>query len=95
MAITYYTRIFGKKQSRYSMKITNEIQKELIQLENDRQQTKELLAAEQIRIASLLQNDMGKEINDVLSGKKIIKLSLYKRIKYTLRFYLNKLFNYF
>lgn len=77
------------------MKITNEIQKELIQLENDRQQTKELLAAEQIRIASLLQNDMGKEINDVLSGKKIIKLSLYKRIKYTLRFYLNKLFNYF
>lgn len=73
----------------------SQIKKELDLLEKDRQQTQNILASEQIRLSNLLKNEMGKEINDVLNKKKVIRMSIWKKIRYTFRFYITKLFNYF
>lgn len=55
-------------------------EQELIQLE---------LSKEHKRIANLIRQDMGKDMKDVLSGKKKVTLPFKERMKYILR----KIFN--
>lgn len=55
-------------------------EQELIQIE---------LSKEHERIANLIRQDMGKDMKDVLSGKKKVTLPLKERMKYILK----KIFN--
>lgn len=55
-------------------------EQELIQLE---------LSKEHERIANLIRQDIGKDMKEVLSGKKKVTLSFKERMKYILR----KIFN--
>lgn len=64
-------------------------------LDNDRLMSRRALNFQQRRIAQELLGDMGKDMNDVLSGKVKVKLPLLMRIKYKINFWLNKLFKTF
>lgn len=68
-----------------------ELNRELRELNLDRDKYKTELTNEQYRIANLLKNEMGKDIQDVLSGKVKVKLSFKERIKY----FFDKIFNTF
>ena len=50
---------------------------------------------QQRRIAEELLGDMGKDMDDVLSGKVKVKLPLLMRIKYKINFWIDKLFKIF
>jgi hypothetical protein len=64
-------------------------------LDNDRLMSRRAINFQQRRIAEELLGDMGKDMNDVLSGKVKVKLPLLMRIKYKINFWLNKLFKTF
>lgn len=64
-------------------------------LDNDRLMSRRALNFQQRRIAQELLGDMGKDMDDVLSGKVKVKLPLLMRIKYKINFWLNKLFKTF
>lgn len=64
-------------------------------LDNDRLMSRRALNFQQRRIAEELLGDMGKDMDDVLSGKVKVKLPLLMRIKYKINFWLNKLFKTF
>lgn len=72
-----------------------ELNRELRELrrENDSYEA-ELIRQRQL-MAQLLKEEMGKDMKDVLSGKKQVKLPLWQRIKYKIRFYIDKLFKIF
>lgn len=73
----------------------NSINKELTNINNDKIIFEHELKTHRDNIAHMLKTDMGKDIDDVLSGKKIVKLSLFEKIKYKTKYYLNILFNTF
>lgn len=58
------------------------VAKELQGLKNDRIMTERAVASQQNRWASNLTGAMGNDINDVLSGKKKVKVPLGLKIKY-------------
>ena len=64
-------------------------------LDNDRLMSRRAINFQQSRIAEELLGDMGKDMDDVLSGKVKVKLPLLMRIKYKINFWLNKLFKTF
>ena len=64
-------------------------------LDNDRLMSRRALNFQQRRIAEELLGDMGKDMDDVLSGKVKVKLPLLMRIRYKINFWLNKLFKTF
>lgn len=64
-------------------------------LDNDRLMSRRAINFQQRRIAEELLGDMGKDMDDVLSGKVKVKLPLLMRIKYKINFWLNKLFKTF
>lgn len=64
-------------------------------LDNDRLMSRRALNFQQRRIAQELLGDMGKDMDDVLSGKVKVKLPLLMRIKYKINFWLNKFFKTF
>lgn len=64
-------------------------------LDNDKLMTKRLLQGVQNNIAQELLGDMGKDIDNVLSGKVKVKLSWRERMAYKIKFWLNKLFKTF
>lgn len=64
-------------------------------LDNDRLMTRRALNIQQNQIAMNLQNGMGQDMMDVLSGKIKVKLSFKERIKYKIKFFLKKLFKTF
>lgn len=64
-------------------------------LDNDRLMSRRAINFQQRRIAEELLGDMGKDMNDVLSGKVKVKLPLLMRIKYKINFWLNKFFKTF
>lgn len=70
-----------------------EIERELSQLKLDQDRGKHELENEKMRIASLLLNDMGKDIDDVINGKVAVKMSYFEKLKYKIKFILNKIFN--
>lgn len=72
-----------------------QINQELYKLKKDRINNFNELKAVQKKIAYALQNDMGKDITEVLSGKKIVKLSFIERMRYKLRYIIDKIFNTF
>lgn len=76
-------------------KYTIDTNRELNQLNNDRKKMEIELSNERDRIASLLIGEMGKDIDDVLCGKKIVKLSFFEKVKYKAKFFLDKLFKTF
>ena len=61
-------------------------------LDNDRLMSRRAINFQQRRIAEELLGDMGKDMDDVLSGKVKVKLPLLMRIKYKINFWLDKLF---
>ena len=73
----------------------NNINKELTNINNDKIIFEHELKTHRDNIAHMLKTDMGKDIDDVLSGKKIVKLSFFEKIKYKTKYYLNILFNTF
>lgn len=64
-------------------------------LDNDRLMTRRALNIQQNQIARDLQNGMGQDMMDVLSGKIKVKLSFKERIKYKIKFFLKKIFKTF
>ena len=64
-------------------------------LDNDRLMSRRAINFQQRRIAEELLGDMGKDMDDVLSGKGKVKLPLLMRIKYKINFWLNKFFKTF
>lgn len=64
-------------------------------LDNDRLMTRRALNIQQNQIAMDLQNGMGQDMMDVLSGKIKVKLSFKERIKYKIKFFLKKIFKTF
>lgn len=64
-------------------------------LDNDRLMSRRAINFQQRRIAEELLGDMGKDMDDVLSGKVKVKLPLLMRIKYKINFWINKLFKIF
>lgn len=69
--------------------------RELNQLQNDKKKMEIELLNERDRIAHLLIGEMGKDIDEVLCGKKIVKLSFWEKVKYKINFFLEKLFKTF
>lgn len=69
--------------------------RELNQLQNDKKKMEIELLNERYRIAHLLIGEMGKDIDEVLCGKKIVKLSFWEKVKYKINFFLEKLFKTF
>lgn len=64
-------------------------------LDNDRLMSRRAINFQQRRIAEELLGDMGKDMDDVLSGKVKVKLPLLMRIKYKINFWLNNFFKIF
>lgn len=73
----------------------NNINKELTNINNDKIIFEHELKTHRDNIAHMLKTDMGKDIDDVLSGKKIVTLSFFEKFKYKTKYYLNLLFNTF
>jgi hypothetical protein len=70
-----------------------EINKELSELNKDKKIFKEELEKHKNQMAHLLLNEMGKDIDDVINGNVKIKLSFKEKIKYKLKYFLDKIFS--
>ena len=68
--------------------------KELQQYKQDRIYLENELNKERLRFAKSLKGDMGKDIDDVLSGKKIVKLSKWFIFKRKMKIFLCRLFGF-
>lgn len=65
------------------------LQREFTTLQSEQKINELALKGHQSTIADMLINgSMGKDIDDVLSGKKKVKLSFWQKLKYKFRFYL-------
>lgn len=71
------------------------VNKELRGLESDRLMTKLAVENERNRYADLLRGNMGKDIDDVLSGKIVVKLTRREKLKYKLKSFFDRLFKMF
>ena len=71
------------------------VNKELRGLESDRLMTNLAVENERNRYADLLRGNMGKDIDDVLSGKIVVKLTRRKKLKYKLKSFFDRLFKMF
>lgn len=69
-----------------------ELKKELEEYQNEKSLYEDELLLKRSSMAELLKGEMGKDMNDVLDGKIIVKLSWRERLKYKIKFYLTKLF---
>ena len=70
-----------------------EINKELSSLNNDKKLNEEELNKQKQQMANMLLNDLGKDIDNVLNGNVKVKLSFFEKLKYKIRYYIDKLFN--
>lgn len=69
--------------------------RELQEYKQDRIRLENELNKERIRFAMSLKNDMGKDMDDILSGKKKIKLSKWFIFKRKFMRLIERLFNLF
>ena len=69
-----------------------ELNRELKEIDKEREVFTQELTNKRQHMANLLLNDMGKDIDDVLKGKVKIKLSWKEKMKYKIKYYINKLF---
>ena len=72
-----------------------ELNREIKNLENDKRMSVLAIKNEQEKMARMLRGSMGKDIDDVLSGKVKVKLSFFEKMKYKINFWLDKIFNTF
>ena len=68
-----------------------ELLREVRGLKNDKIMTQRAVEFEKNRWAGMLKGSIGKDIDDVLSGKKKVRLTWDEIIKYKLRYYKNKI----
>lgn len=68
-----------------------ELNRELRGWKNDKIMTERAVDFEKNRWADLLKGEMGKDIDDVLSGKKKVRLTFNEVLNYKLKFYKNKI----
>ena len=73
------------------MGVDYELNRELRGWKNDKIMTERAVDFEKNRWADLLKGEMGKDIDDVLSGKKKVKLTFNEVLNYKLKFYKNKI----
>ena len=71
--------------------IDYELTRETRGLKNDKMMTERAVEFERNRWAEMLRGNLGKDIDDVLSGKKKVRLTFNEVINYKLRFYKNKI----
>lgn len=69
-----------------------QVNRELRGLNNDKKITELAVKSQQIKWAELLKGNVGKDINDVLSGKVKVKLTFGEIISQKLRNYKKKIF---
>lgn len=60
--------------------MNKELNREIVSLESERRMDELALKAHQNSIARMLNGAMGQDMNDVLSGKKVVKFSFWRRI---------------
>ena len=70
-----------------------QINRELDELNKEKYYNKLSLEREQERLSNLFKNGMGSDIDNVLSGQEIVKLTFYEKVKYKIRNFLDTLFN--
>lgn len=69
------------------------VNRELRELENERKLHRIVLKSEQEKIAKMLKGDMGKDMKDVISGKKRVRMPFFQMLKYKINYWLDKLFS--
>lgn len=69
------------------------VNRELTTLKSEQRINEMALKGHQTMIANMLNGSMGKDINDVLSGKKKVKLSIWMKIKYKFLYYIKMFTN--
>ena len=74
---------------------SSDISRELKKLTADKMTCQRELESTRKQMEYMLHHEMGKDINNVLSGKIVVKLSLYDRLKYNIKYFFDKLFNIF
>lgn len=72
-----------------------QLQREINALSGDLAVTKLAVNNMQIEMEELLKGEMGKDIRDVLDGKKIIKLGFFEKIKFKIRNLFRRIFKMF
>lgn len=73
------------------MNIDSEISKERERLKLDKLEIEESLKSTRNKYANLLLGDMGKDINDVISGKVFVRFSTWEKIKYSIKTFFNRI----
>ena len=73
------------------MSVDYELAREMRGLKNDKIMTGRAVESEKNRWAEKLKGEVGKDIDDVLSGKKKVKLTFNEAINYKLNYYKNKI----
>lgn len=69
------------------------VSREFRELNNERILYKKVLESQQEKIAEQLKGEMGQDIKDVLSGKKVVKLSFLELARYKIRYWVNRIFD--
>lgn len=69
------------------------VNRELRELENERKLHKIVLKSEQEKIAKMLKGEMGKDMKDVINGRKRVKMPFFQMLKYKINYWLDKLFS--
>lgn len=62
-----------------------ELSREIRGYENDKRMTERAVQSEQLKWKEKLMNEMGKDIDDVISGKVKVKLSFREKLHYKIR----------
>lgn len=72
-----------------------ELNKELRGLKNDQKMTERNIAQQQENIANKLNGEMGKDMMEVISGKKKITISKWEKVKFSMKRITDKIFEFF
>ena len=72
-----------------------ELNRELNGLKTDRISYENELKNEREKMAYFLRYELGEDIDNVLNGKVIVKLSFKEKLKYKLKYIIDKIFNTF
>ncbi|MBR6516958.1 MAG: hypothetical protein IKT40_09010 [Bacilli bacterium] len=70
-----------------------ELNRELKELNKEKISTELSLDRERERLAEMFKNGLGRDIDNVLSGKEVVKLNFFEKIKYKIKNFLDNLFN--
>lgn len=72
-----------------------ELNKELRGLKNDQKMSERNIAHQQENIANKLKGEMGKDMMDVITGKKKITISKLDRFKFSIKRIIDNIFEFF